>query len=155
MRLSTRVRYGIRMLVDVAAHQGEAPVVLKDVSRRQKVSLNYLRQVMAPLVAAGIMRTERGSLGGVRLARQPGDIRLSLVVRVLDGSTAPVECVDAPSLCARNTECVTRGVWCRLKTAIDGVLESVTIQDLVEQQTMTGQSDAIAVCATPERAFGI
>ena len=155
MRLSTRVRYGIRMLVDVAVHQGDAPVALKDVSRRQQVSLNYLRQVMAPLVAAGIMRTERGSLGGVRLAREPGDIKLSLVVRILDGSTAPVECVDAPALCARNSECVTHGVWCRIKTAIDEVLESVTIQDLADQQKLAGQSEAVGACMTTEQAFGI
>jgi len=138
MKLSTRVRYGTRLLVDVAANQSDAPLALKDIARRQQVSLNYLKQLVGPLVAAGVIRTERGSGGGVVLAHSPQDIRLSRVVSILEGSNAPVACVDAPSLCPRSSACATRGVWCRVKTAIDGVLDSVTILDLVEQQRTAG-----------------
>jgi len=133
VKISTKVRYGTRLLVDVAAHQKDAPLALKDVAKRQEVSLNYLKHVIGPLVAAGIVRTERGNAGGVMLARPARDITLSSVVAVLQGSTAPVACVDEPFLCPRNGGCVTRGVWCRVKAAVDGVLSTTTIQDLVEQ----------------------
>jgi len=122
------------LLVDIAANQADAPLALKDVARRQQVSLNYLKQLVGPLVAAGLIRTERGRGGGVVLALSAQDIRLSRVVSILEGSNAPVACVDSPALCDRSTACATRGVWCRVKTAIDGVLDSVTIRDLVEQQ---------------------
>ena len=152
MKLSTRVRYGARLLVDVAANQGEAPVALKDVARRQQVSLNYVKQLVVPLVAAGIVRTERGRGGGVRLAHAATDIKLSWVVRILDGSTAPVACVDAPMVCVRNGDCGTRAIWCRVKDAIDGVLDSVTIQDLVEQEKVFGRSASGEPCAEVAQA---
>lgn len=155
MKLSTRVRYGTRLLVDVAANEGESPVALKDVARRQQVSLNYVKQLMAPLVAAGVVRTERGSGGGVRLAQAPADIKVSRVVSILDGSTAPVACVDAPSVCVRNGECATRGIWCRVKDAIDGVLDSVTIQDLVEQEKLFGRPASGEACAEAAQAASI
>lgn len=152
MRLSTRARYGTRVLVDITANQADAPLTLKDIANRQQVSLNYLKHLIAPLVAAGVVRTERGSGGGVRLAHAAQDITLSWVVRILEGSTAPVACVDAPSVCPRNAGCVTRGVWCKVKTAIDDVLDSVTIQDLVEQQRTAGQDGGSAPCTKMEQA---
>ena len=155
MRLSTRVRYGTRLLVDIAANQADAPLALKDVARRQQVSLNYLKQLMAPLVAAGVVRTERGSGGGVVLACAPQDIRLSRVVSILEGSNAPVACVDSPSVCSRSPDCATRGVWCRMKTAIDDVLDSVTIRDLVEQQRTGGGEDGGAVCPELDQGASI
>ena len=134
MKLSTRVRYGSRALVDLAIHWGEAPQLIRDVARRQEISQHYLEQIIIVLKAAGMVKSLRGAKGGVFLARPPSQIRLSEVMRVLEGSTAPVECVDNFALCTRAPLCATRGVWTDVKKAIDTVLENKTLQDLVDKQ---------------------
>ncbi len=134
MKISTRARYGIRALLDLALHENEEPILLKDIAERQEISLHYLEHLITTLVAGGIVRSTRGARGGIWLSKEPGDIRLSEVVRLFEGSTAPVECVDKLDFCTRSSECITREVWCDLKDAIDGVLESVTLQDLVDRQ---------------------
>jgi len=134
MKLSSKTRYGTRALLDLALHAGKEPVLLKDVAQRQEISLLYLEHLIAPLIAAGIVRSIRGPRGGVSLAKSPQEIRLSDVFQLLEGSTAPVECVDNPNICSRSPFCVTRDIWSELKKATSGVLESVTLQDLVERQ---------------------
>ncbi|MBE0431207.1 MAG: Rrf2 family transcriptional regulator [Dehalococcoidia bacterium] len=140
MKLSTRARYGLRALLDLALHQGEGLVPLKDIARRQEISLPYLEQLITPLIAAGLVRSTRGSRGGVALARLPSEIRLSEVVRVLEGSVAPVECVNDPGLCHRSADCVSRDVWKGMMEAMVQVLESVTLQDLTERPKGTRQA---------------
>ncbi|MDP3880434.1 MAG: Rrf2 family transcriptional regulator [Dehalococcoidales bacterium] len=134
MKISTRGQYGTRALLELALHQGEGPVLLKDVARRQQIPLQYLERVIAPLIAGGILRSARGAKGGVSLARRPEEIKLSEVIQLLEGSIAPVECVNNPDLCSRSELCVPRDIWGELKKAMDGVLESTTLQDLVERQ---------------------
>ena len=134
MKLSTRARYGTRALLDLAVHYSEEPVSLKDIAKRQQISLQYLEHLMTPLIAAGMVRSVRGPKGGVLLAKIPEDIKLSEVIQLLEGSTAPVDCVDNPKLCSRSGLCVTRDVWDELKKAIDGVLEGMTLQNMVERQ---------------------
>lgn len=134
MKLSTRGQYGTRALLDLALHSGEGLVLLKDISRRQQISLPYLERVITPLIAGGILRSTRGPKGGVSLARSPQKIRLSEVIRLLEGSIAPVECVNDPTYCSRSDFCVTRDIWGELNEAMNGVLESITLQDLVERQ---------------------
>ncbi len=134
MKLSTRGRYGTRALLELALHQRDEPVPLKDVARRQQISLSYLEHVITPLIAAGIVRSTRGARGGVWLAKPPEEIRLSEVIQLLEGSIAPVECVNDPKYCPRSDFCVTRDIWGELKKAMNGVLESTTLQDLVERQ---------------------
>ena len=134
MKLSTRGRYGTRVLLDLALQQGEGPVLLKDIAQRQQISLSYLEHLITPLTAAGMVRSMRGARGGVWLTKPPREIKLSEVLRLLEGSTAPVECVNNPKVCPRSDLCVTRDVWGELEKAIDGVLESITLQDLVERQ---------------------
>ncbi len=134
MKLSTRGQYGTRALLELALHQGQGPVLLRDIAQRQQISLHYLEHLISPLIAGGIVRSTRGARGGVSLARAPEEIRLSEVVRLLEGSIAPVECVDNPEACNRSELCVTRDIWGELKQAIDGVLESTTLKDLVERQ---------------------
>ena len=134
MKLSTRGQYGTRALLDLALHRGQEPILLRDIARRQQISLQYLEHLIAPLIAGGILRSTRGARGGVSLARAPEEIRLSEIVRLLEGSIAPVECIDNPGTCTRSELCVTRDIWGELKQAIDGVLESTTLQDLVERQ---------------------
>jgi Rrf2 family cysteine metabolism transcriptional repressor len=141
MKLSTRTRYGMRALLELALRQGEGPVFLKDIARKQDISLPYLEHLVAPLIAAGILRSVKGPRGGVSLARDPGGIKLSEITRVLEGSVAPVECVNDPSVCLRSTSCVTRDVWAQLKEVMDGVLEGMTLQDLVEKQRRKGRQD--------------
>lgn len=135
MKLSTKGRYGTRALLDVAIHQGDSPVQLKDVAERQQISLSYLEHLIAPLVAAGILKSTRGARGGVTLGRLPQDIALIDVVLALEGSVAPVECVDDPAKCSRADGCVTRDLWIETKRAMESVLESTTLADLVQRQS--------------------
>ncbi len=134
MKLSTRGRYATRTLLDLALHQRDGPVQLKDIARRQQISLGYLEHLITPLIAGGIVQSIRGARGGVWLVKTPEEIRLSDVIQLLEGSMAPVACVDNPEMCNRSSFCVTRDIWCELKKAMDDVLESTSLQDLVERQ---------------------
>ena len=140
MKLSTKGRYATRAMLDLAINQGEGPVLLKDIAQRQQISLSYLEHLVTPLIAGGLIRSTRGARGGVSLARSPEEIKLSEVIQLLEGSLAPVECVNNPELCSRSELCVTRDVWSELKKAMNGVLESTTLQDLVERQKGKGRT---------------
>ncbi len=134
MKLSTRARYGTRALLDLALHQSEEVVQLKDIAQRQQISLQYLEHLVTPLITAGMVRSVRGPRGGVSLAKLPNQILLSEVIQLLEGSTAPVECVENPKLCPRSELCVTRDIWDEMKKAMNGILESTTLQNLIERQ---------------------
>lgn len=134
MKLSTRGQYGARALLDMALHYDGNPVLLKDIARRQDISAQYLEQLMSPLIKAGLVRSIRGARGGVTLAKPPEEIKLSQVIQIMEGSIALVECVDDPKICPRSDFCVTRDVWEEMKRAMTQVLESTTLQDLVERQ---------------------
>src|SRR4030042_2943320 len=105
MKLSARGRYGTRVLLDLALRGGKEPVPLKDIARQQQISLLYLEHLIAPLVAAGMIRSTRGARGGVWLARSAQEIRLSEVVGLLAGSIVPVVCVVSPHVCFRADRC--------------------------------------------------
>ncbi|UCE97750.1 MAG: Rrf2 family transcriptional regulator [Dehalococcoidia bacterium] len=141
MKISTRGRYGTRMLLDLAQHDNGERVLLRDISLRQGISLYYLERLISPLVVSGIIRTTRGPKGGVSLAKRPEKIKLSEVIRVLEGSTAPVECVKNPMVCDRSRLCATRDIWDELREKTDSFLESITIKDLVERQNQKMKSD--------------
>jgi len=140
LKLSTRTRYGTRALLDLARHQGDKLVQLKDIARRQNISLHYLEHIIAPLVGAGIVRSTRGARGGLQLTRRPGEIKLSEVVQLLEGTITPVDCVIDPESCTRSGFCVTREVWGEMKKAIDNTLKAITLQDLVEREKGKEQS---------------
>ena len=142
MKLSTRGQYGTRALLDLALHQREKPVLLKDIAQRQQISLPYLEHLISHLIAGGIVRSTRGARGGIWLAKSPQEIRLSEVIQLLEGSTAPVECVNDPKACSRSDLCVTRDIWAELGKAMDGVLESTTLQDLVKRHKMKEPPEA-------------
>ncbi|MDY6911426.1 MAG: Rrf2 family transcriptional regulator [Chloroflexota bacterium] len=133
MKISTRGRYGTRALLDIAINQNNGPVALKSIAAREQISLYYLERIIASLVKAGFLNSIRGPKGGVVLGKPPHQIRLSDVVLMLEGSLAPVECIDDPETCPRVEACVTCDLWSNVKRAVDGVLESVTLQDLVER----------------------
>ena len=139
MKLSTRGRYGTRALLDLALHQGQGRILLKDIAQRQQISLRYLEHLIAPLIAGGMVRSTRGAKGGVLLSRPAENIKLSEVIQLLEGSVAPVECINNPGICDRSGSCATRDIWGEMKQAIDEVLESTTLQDLVERQKRKDQ----------------
>ena len=141
MKLSTRGRYGLRALLDLAVHQGEGMVLLKDVARRQEFSLPYLEHLITPLIAGGLVKSTRGARGGVLLVKPPAEVKLTEVVQLLEGSIAPVDCVNDPRVCSRSASCVTRDVWIQIKDAIIQVLDSTTLQDLVERQRQKEQTE--------------
>ena len=141
MKLSTRSRYGTRALLELALHREDEPVFLKDIARRQEISLSYLEQLMAPLIAGRIIRSTKGPRGGISLVKNPEDIRLSDIIQLLEGSLAPVECINNPDCCDRSESCVTRDVWNELKMVMDGVLESTTLQDLVERHKKKNKAE--------------
>ena len=141
MKLSTRGRYGTRILLDLALHHDEEPVLLKDIALRQQISLRYVEHLITPLIAGGIMWSTRGPKGGVSLAKHPEEIRLDEVIQLFEGSTAPAECVNNPRICARSELCATRDIWGEVKKAMNGVLESTTLQDLVERQKRKEQPE--------------
>jgi Rrf2 family cysteine metabolism transcriptional repressor len=138
MKLTTKGRYGTRALLDIALNSQDGPVTLKEVARRQQISLSYLEHLISPLVEGGVIRSTRGVGGGVALARSPGEIRLSEVIGLLENSMAPAECVENPGVCRRSEFCATRDIWRELKTAMDGVLKSTTLDDLMERQKGKG-----------------
>jgi Rrf2 family protein len=141
MKLSTRGRYGLRALLDLAVHQGEGMVLLKDIARRQEVSLPYLEHLITPLITAGLVKSTRGARGGVLLIRPPAEVKLTEVVLLLEGSIAPVDCVNDPKVCSRAAACVTRDIWIQIKDAMTQVLDSTTLQDLVERQRQKEQTE--------------
>jgi Rrf2 family cysteine metabolism transcriptional repressor len=133
MKLSTRSRYGLRAALELAIDYGGKPMQIKVIAEREDISNKYLEQLMATLKSYGIVRSIRGPKGGYLLAKAPVDIKLSDVFTALEGPMVTVECVDHPEFCIRCTDCVTRQVWADLQAAMLGVLESQTLQDLVDR----------------------
>ena len=134
MKISTKGRYATRALLDLAQHYGKTPVLLRDISARQGISLRYLEQIISPLVSAKMVISVRGPKGGVTLAKPPDKIRLIDIIQLLEGPVEPVECVGNPAICTRAPSCAARDVWSELAQAMLGVLESTTLQELVERQ---------------------
>lgn len=133
MKLSTRSQYGTRALLDLALHGNGEPVQLKSIARRQQISRPYLEHLVASMVGAGILRSARGAQGGVWLARSPRDIKLIEVVSLLEGSMALVGCLDGQGNCPRSGACAPQDIWDDMRKAMLGVLESTTLQDLVDR----------------------
>ena len=134
MKLSTRARYGTRALLDLAQHYGEDVIPLKDIARRQQISLPYLEHLVGPLVDARLIQSVRGARGGLKLAKSPDAIRLSEVVCLLEGPIEPVDCIMSPGKCDRARFCATRDVWGDVGKAMTAVLEQTTLADLVARQ---------------------
>ncbi|MDD3264395.1 MAG: Rrf2 family transcriptional regulator [Dehalococcoidales bacterium] len=134
MKISTRSRYATRALVAIALNSENGPVALKKIAEIDCISIMYLQKLATPLISGGILNATRGMNGGVWLAKPAGEIKLSEVVNLLEGSVAPVDCLQEHSDCQRLSYCVAREIWLELKQAMDDVLENTTIGDLVEKQ---------------------
>lgn len=138
MQLSTKVRYAARAMIELALNYKDEPIQLNDIACSQSISVKYLEQIMAPLRAKGFVRTQKGSKGGYHLAINPKDITLYDIVESIEGSMAPVSCVDDKNACKRSATCVTISVWKRLKDVVKTELQSKTLADLAaEQQAMS------------------
>lgn len=133
MKLSTRTRYGMRAVIELAQHEEKRPLQLKLIAERQGISVKYLEQLMSLLRSAGFVRSIRGSKGGYILARPPEQINLHEVFRCLEGTVTTAECTEDPEYCQRATDCVSREIWMRVEEAIAGVLGSLTLADVVHQ----------------------
>ena len=135
MWVSTKAQYGMRALVEVALGEDE-PTSLKTIAERQDLSQQYLEQIFAQLRRAGIVESIRGAYGGYRVARDPGQIDALEVVELLEGSVAPVVCIDDSDNCIRSGYCSTEGLWRQVDYAVRQVLSSITLADLVQQRRM-------------------
>jgi len=133
MKLSTRTRYGTRAALELAEAYGRGPLQIKVIAERQDINVKYLEQLLAMLKSAGFIRSVRGSKGGYVLAREPGKIKLSEIFIALEGQPVAVECLENENRCVRAIDCVTRQVWLEVQKAMMDVLDSLTLQDLVER----------------------
>jgi Rrf2 family protein len=133
MKLSTRTRYGVRAILELAGNQNKGPLRIKTIAHRQDISVKYLEQLMTILRTAGFVRSIRGSKGGYILAKAANQIKLGDVFNALEGPVTTVECLENENYCARAADCVTRQVWAEVQEAIMNVLQSMTLQDLVDR----------------------
>lgn len=135
MRVSTKGRYALRMMVDLAEYQQDGFVSLKDIAERQDISKKYLEQIVPLLNRNGLLRTNRGNMGGYRLARKPEDYTVGDILRATEGSLAPVSCLEyEENVCARASECPTLFIWSGLYKVINEYLDNITIQNVVEHK---------------------
>lgn len=142
MKLSTRSRYGTRLMIELATHYDEKkkPVQLKDIASKQDISEKYLGQIIIPLKSAGLILSERGAHGGYLLAKPPAEITVKDIVICLEGDLSPVECLTTRERCTKANECVSKIVWHKLEDTIIDVLESVTLQDFLNEITNAEQT---------------
>lgn len=134
MRLSTKARYAARAMTELAVRSGRDPVKLKDIAESQDISIKYLEQLMHPLRVSGFVKTLKGSRGGYTLSRAAEDITLYDIVYAVEGSLAPVDCVDDARVCKRAEKCVTRNIWVNLHRVIVDELQKVTLKEMAEKQ---------------------
>ncbi|MBP1536848.1 MAG: RrF2 family transcriptional regulator [Ruminococcus sp.] len=132
MLISTKGRYALRLMLDLALCEQGKYVALKDVAQRQGISVKYLEQIISVLSHAGFVRSVRGSGGGYMLTNEPKDYTVGMILRLTEGSLAPVQCLEVEhNDCPRADSCVTLGVWEKLYSAINSVVDTITLQDLV------------------------
>lgn len=132
MKLSTRGRYGVRLMLDLAIHDGEGQVLLKDIAQRQGISERYLWNLIHPLKTLGLVHSIRGARGGYVLAKAPSEISLKDIMVVLEGSLCLVDCVENPASCERSLSCISRDVWCEASKNFLQALEAMTLEKMVE-----------------------
>jgi Rrf2 family transcriptional regulator, cysteine metabolism repressor len=136
MKLSTKGRYGVRLMLDLALQAGDGPVTLKDIAARQEISEKYLSNLIPLLKNAGFVHSVRGSHGGYKLARLPRDITLKDILLVLEGPMCLVECTEKPLLCQRSEDCLMRDIWSEVTGKMLDSLESFTLEALMERHKL-------------------
>lgn len=135
MKISTKGRYAVRVMLDLAANDTGEYIKVKNIAERQDLSEKYLEQIISILNKAGFVRSVRGAQGGYRLTRAPKDYTVGMILRLTEGSLSPVACLDGETNeCERCDTCDTLAVWKELQQAINNVVDNVTIQDLLDRQ---------------------
>ena len=135
MKISTRGRYALRLMIDIGMNDKDNPVRIKDIAQRQEISEKYLEQIVSVLNKAGYVRSSRGPQGGYRLARAPKDYTVGDILTLIEGSLAPVACLDTPvNECPREAVCPTLILWKKIDEAVHGVVDSITLEDLLKWQ---------------------
>jgi Rrf2 family protein len=138
MKISTKGRYALRMLLDLAQHQGNGYIALKDIAARQNISKKYLEQIVITLNQGGLLLSNRGFQGGYRLAKDPKDITIYQILEATEDSMAPVSCLQGENTCPRRFYCDTLPVWEGLYKVVREYLEGITLQDLLDQSMANG-----------------
>jgi len=134
MRFSTKTRYGLRAMIDLAIHYKGKPVLIREIAERQKVSDKYLEQIMLSLKKAGLVESVSGARGGYMLTKNPADIKALTIVEILEGSLSPAPCVDHGGICERENTCTARELWLKVKKSVKDVLNSASLKDLTEDK---------------------
>ena len=133
MMISTKGRYALRTMLDLALNDKGEYIPLRDIAERQNISVKYLEQIVSALTRAGFVRSVRGTGGGYRLVRKPEEYTVGTILRLTEGNLAPVACLEFErNTCPRAADCVTLGVWEKLYSAINNVVDNITLADLVQ-----------------------
>ena len=137
IKLSTKGRYGVSAIYDIALHCGKGPVSLRQVSERQGISEHYLEQLMGQMRKAGLVKSIRGAQGGYVLGKEPKDITVGDVIRIMEGPIVPVKCLLSTktgdkNYCHKSPNCVTRGIWSKVGDSISQVLDGISLDDLCQ-----------------------
>lgn len=144
LKISTKGRYALRMMIDLAQNQGDGYVSLKDIANRQEISKKYLEQIVAILNKPDILRTNRGYQGGYRLAKNANEYTVGDILRLTEGGIAPVSCLEnSPIMCDRADDCVTLPVWKGLYKVISEYVDSITLQDIVDKNADISSFDYV------------
>lgn len=137
MKISTKGRYALRMMVDIAQQGRERPVALREIAQRQGISVKYLEQIAAVLTRAGYLKSVRGAQGGYILTREPKEYTAGEILRLTEGNLAPVECLEAEkNLCPRAEHCTTLRLWEELNQVVRQVVDGRTLEDLADEKRM-------------------
>ncbi len=140
MKISTKGRYALRLMLDLATYNNGEPISLKDVAKRQQISDKYLEQIIAVLNKAGFVRSIRGAQGGYILKKAPSEYTVGMILRLTEGDLAPVSCVgDESDECERRNCCVTVRIWEKIYDAVNDVVDSITLADMLVWQEELGE----------------
>lgn len=135
MKISTKGRYALRLMLDIALNDAKTPVRIKDIAERQQISDKYLEQIVSSLNKAGFVKSMRGPQGGYRLTKKPEEYTVGMILRLIEGSLAPVACLDDDiNNCTRADRCPTLILWEKLYDAISEVVDNITLADLISWQ---------------------
>jgi len=134
MKISTKIRYGTRAMLELATHYGEGTIELREIAEKEDISPKYLEQVIVPLRTAGLVKSVRGSKGGYTLAKPPSNISLREIFEGLEGPVNLVDCLVDPEACQRTSTCVTREIWKEVSDVIEKVFGSVTLEEMVNRK---------------------
>lgn len=138
MKVSTKGRYALRLMLDIALYEKEKPVRLKEVANRQELPIKYMENIVSMLVKAGFLKSVRGPQGGYKLTREPKEYTVGSILRLTEGNMSPVDCLEKENICQRADRCVTLKLWRELDSAIKSVIDRYTLEDLLSWQKEQG-----------------